>query len=231
MSARSISTIGDMAAILGVDRTLVSKYLTGSRQCHDIAQLRHFAQVMDLPPETFGLVASPEDPPTIGGRATPEAHQWRLVRQTLNRNRSELTSIAAGLYWEPVRIAGTTCITLPEWLPPQPVPLDRIEMQWSEAQPPMISGAEEHSVACRPHGPTGDRYARYSQAIRGLASPALFENRVSYRLLDLNWALDGGRMAFGHTTYFDMLDVCEVLAHETAAASLREGSTGKRLAL
>jgi hypothetical protein len=58
MSARSISTIGDMAAFLGVDRTLVSKYLTGSRRCHDIAQLRHFAQVMDLSPETFGLVAN-----------------------------------------------------------------------------------------------------------------------------------------------------------------------------
>jgi hypothetical protein len=231
MSARSISTIGDMAAILGVDRTLVSKYLTGTRQCHDVAQLRHFAEAMDLPPETFGLVTSPEDPPTGRGLATPEAHQWRLVRQTLNRNRSELTSIAARLYWDPVRIAGTTCITLPEWMPPRPVPLDRIELEWlAEADPPMISGAEKLSVACRPHGPTGDRYARYSQAIRGLASPALFENRVSYRLLELDWTPGGGRMAFGHTTYFDMLDVCEVLAHETAAASLR-GGPSRRLAL
>jgi transcriptional regulator with XRE-family HTH domain len=59
MRTHAISTTADVAAILGVDRTLVSKYLNGSRSCHDVAQLRHYAEAMDLPPETFGLVAVP----------------------------------------------------------------------------------------------------------------------------------------------------------------------------
>jgi predicted transcriptional regulator len=32
-----------MARILGIDRTLVSKYVNGGRRCHDVEQLRRFA--------------------------------------------------------------------------------------------------------------------------------------------------------------------------------------------
>jgi len=34
-------------------------------------------------------------------------------------------------------------------------------------------------------------------------------------------------MKFGLTTYFDMVDVCEVLAHETSAAWFSRNRTGR----
>jgi hypothetical protein len=232
MHARRVVTTGEMASVLGIDRTLVSKYVNGSRRCHDVTQLRHYAEAMDLPPETFGLIAAPDDLPAGGAPTDDEAQQWRLVRRTLNRHRDELTRAAADLYWDPVRIAGTTCITRSDWMPAEPVPLDSIELEWlSDAAPPKIVGSEPSSAPYRPHGPTGERYGRYSQAIRALASPALFENRVSYRLLDLGWTSSGGRMSYGYTTYFDMVDVCEPLAHEIAAGWLQRHESGGRVGL
>src|SRR5207253_882701 len=55
--------------------------------------------------------------------------------------------------------------------------------------------------------------------------PQLFENRVAWSLLDLNWSDDGGFMSFGETTYFDQVDICEALAHEAAAALLAPDGT------
>jgi hypothetical protein len=231
MRTHGIATTGEMAAILGVDRTLVSRYLNGSRSCHDVAQLRHLAEAMDLPPETFGLVAAPDALPAGSAPSGDEAQEWRVVRRTLNRHRAELTKIAADLYWDPIRIAGTTCITRPEWMPAEPAPLDSIELDWlADAPTPTIDGSEPASTPYRPHGPTGERYGRYSQVIRTLASPALFENRGSYRLLGLSWPGSGGRMSYGYTTYSDMVDVCDMLAHEVAAAWLEQGQP-TRLAL
>lgn len=60
--------------------------------------------------------------------------------------------------------------------------------------------------------PSG-RYAHYSRAIRDLDRPTLFNNTLSYRLLEV---AAGPRLTFGHTTYFDAVDVCEAVAHETA---------------
>jgi hypothetical protein len=186
---------------------------------------------MDLPAETFGLIAAPDDRPAAGAPDDEETQQWRLVRRTLNRHRAELTKMAADLYWEPVRIAGTTCISRADWMPAEPVPLDSIELDWlPDAPQPAVNGSEPASAPSRPHGPTGERYARYSQAIRALASPALFENRGSYRLLNLDWSTGTGRMTYGYTTYFDMVDVCEPLAHELADVWLQRGESGGRIA-
>jgi len=223
MDARGIGTHAEMATILGVDRTLVTKYVSGARQCHDINQLRRFAGAMDLPPETFGLLPKP-DGPHAGAAGSDEANRWRLIRQTMNRHRSELTAMAADLYWDPVRIEGTACVTTPGWMPDQPVDVGDVELLWvPDAAPPVLDGAGPETAQYRPHGPTGARYARYNHAIRALAAPALFENRGSYRLLDLSWQ-PVPRMSFGYTTYFDMIDVCEVLAHELATVWLRRPS-------
>ncbi|MFC9897273.1 hypothetical protein ACFVMC_26590 [Nocardia sp. NPDC127579] len=206
----------EVARVLGIDRTLVSKYLTGARTCRDIVQLRHFAQAMDLPPETFGLTDLSDPDQTDRDKAVTE---WRLVRQTMNQNRHALTAAAARLYWDAKPIEGTTCITRPDWMAPAPIDLDSVELDFdAAAPPPMFDGSEPESEANRPVRPNGVRYGRYSQAIRAIARPTLFENRTSYRLLDASFSEGGGRMSFGLTTYFDMVDVCEVIAHETAAA-------------
>jgi hypothetical protein len=53
--------------------------------------------------------------------------------------------------------------------------------------------------------------------IRDIDRPTLFENRIGFRLLDLSWRSAGGEMLFNSTTYFEMVDVCEAVAHELAS--------------
>ncbi|MEU4343105.1 helix-turn-helix transcriptional regulator [Nocardia sp. NPDC023852] len=224
MRAHGLNSHQEMARVLGVDRTLVSKYLNGTRACRDVEQLRQFAQAMDLPSETFGLLDAPDQAEEERENAVTD---WRLIRQTLNRNRHALSAAAARLYWDPIRIEGTACITQPGWMASAPMDLDSIRLDFNPDAPgPLLDGGEVESEPYRPLRPNGTRFGRYSQAIRAIAQPSLFENRTSYRLLDASFDDSGGHMAFGLTTYFDMVDVCEVIAHETAAVwiSRRDGN-------
>lgn len=232
MRTHGIETLGEMADILDVDRTLVSKYVNGARLCHDVTQLRRFAEAMDVSPETLGLMPEPDHAYVAAGAASDAASEWQLVRRKMNRNRSRLTKMVADLYWDPVRIEGTTCITLPDWMPPSPVDLSAIELSWKQdAAPPEVNGQEPEAAPYRAAGPESKPYRRYSQAISALARPALFDNRGSYRLLDLAWDAGGGRMSFGYTTYFDMVDVCEVLAHEAATAWVAKRGRDEKLTM
>jgi hypothetical protein len=49
-----------------------------------------------------------------------------------------------------------------------------------------------------------------------VAQPRLFENRSSWRLLDVRLTPTGGELEFGDMNYFDAMDTCEAIAHETA---------------
>jgi hypothetical protein len=159
MRAHDLATHGEMAVVLGVDRTLVTKYVSGARHCHDVTQLRRFAEVMDLPAETFGLLPDPHDASSVDGPPGDEANEWCLVRRTLNRNRSELTAVAARLYWDPVRIEDTACITLPGWMPTAPVeqrqrrrpagaqgPRPEAKTGGAARRPPVAAGAGDHGA-------------------------------------------------------------------------------------
>jgi hypothetical protein len=57
--------------------------------------------------------------------------------------------------------------------------------------------------------------------MKHLSPPALFESRPSYRLLNISLAKR--QLEFGLAAYFDKLDICEALAHETAAVCMAQG--------
>jgi hypothetical protein len=117
-------------------------------------------------------------------------------------------------------------------MPEEPVDLSAIELSWvGDAAPVTVSGTAPEGAAYRGQGQDGQPYHRYSQAIRALASPSLFEKRGSYRLLGLRWDSAGGQMRFGYTTYFDMIDVCELMAHEIAEEWRNHRGTGEKLEL
>ncbi|WP_098701795.1 helix-turn-helix domain-containing protein [Nocardia farcinica] len=222
MSAHGISTHDEMARVLGVERSLVSKYISGARRCRDIAQLRRFADAMDLPAEALGLLNTPAGLRT----QSDDIRQWQFVRQSLNRNRYALTTIAARMYWDAERIENTTCLTKAGWIAESPVELAAVELEFDgEVNNPLLSGTEIETESVRPVRADGTRFERYSQAIRTIARPTLFENRTSYRPMDARFGRSHGRLRFGLTTYFDMVDVCEALAHETAAAWLSRTGT------
>jgi transcriptional regulator with XRE-family HTH domain len=228
-------TQAQLADQLGVDRTYVSKVLSGRRQIRDVGRLRQIAHAIGVPPERFGLFPDPGESADVTSPSHIVAHEvqqdaeaWRDVRKVLNHRRSELTKVASSLYSGVERIAGTPLITSSEWMPVQPVDLEAVRLAWTDNHPlPFLTGHEAETEPCRPLMPHGGRYPRYCQAIRDLDPPSLFENRASYRLLDIG--CDGYRQTYGYTTYFDMVDVCEAVAHEVAAAWLRHDGDAARI--
>jgi len=144
---------------------------------------------------------------------------WRATRRVLNANRLMLSQVAAGLYPDSVGLANTGLIASPEWIPAIPVEIDTIQLtRLAATPPPALDGTEPESLNVRPCATLTRPYARYSQAIRDLDHPRLFENRPAWRLLDVDW---GNRsMAFGDTWFFAAVDVNEVLAHEVAYVHL-----------
>ena len=229
-------TQAELADRLGVDRTYVSKVLSGSRQIRDVGRLRQVARTIGVPPERFGLLPDAADTAMAGHGHMVARHvrvdveAWRKVRMALNHRRPQLTKAAVSLYGGVARIAGTPLITSPGWMLAEPMNLGAVKLTWADEVPPCaVTGAESESERCRPLMPHGGRYPKYCHAIRDLEPPALFENRVSYRLLDLTCDDKGHEQTYGFTTYFDMVDVCEAAAHELAAALLRRDGDASRI--
>ena len=69
-----------------------------------------------------------------------------------------------------------------------------------------------------PERPDGTCYRCYSEALRDLAAPAVFENRPTYRLVEAD--LTKPRLVFTRGRYFDGVDTGEAAAHEYAATRL-----------
>ena len=159
--------------------------------------------------------------------ATAEPHverdqeEWRQVRSALGRHRRDLAVLAESLYRDH-RVPGlknTGVISAPNWIPAQPVPLDEITLTLdSVVAEPTITGEEPESALVRPLATIDARYRSYHDAIRDLAAPRLFENRLCFRLLGLDWTQPG--MHFGQMCFFDAVDTNEALAHEFAAHHL-----------
>jgi len=144
--------------------------------------------------------------------ADSDPAQWLRVRQYLSEHRRELTRVALELYPAQWRVAGTPLLARPEWLPDGPVPLDQVVLELQPDAPPASLPAVDTSGFL----PDGTRYATYADAMAALARPALFEDRVSYRLLDAS----RNKLDFGMCRYFDLINTCEAVAHEFAVATM-----------
>ncbi|HEX3779756.1 MAG TPA: helix-turn-helix transcriptional regulator [Pseudonocardiaceae bacterium] len=159
--------------------------------------------------------------------ATAEPHvernqdEWRQVRAALGRHRRELAVLAESLYRDH-RVAGlknTGVISTPAWIPTEPISLDEITLiSDSVVAEPTVTGEEPESGSVRPLASPDARYRRYHDAVRDLAAPRLFENRLCFRLLGVDWTQP--RLQFGQMGFFDAIDTNEALAHEFAAHHL-----------
>ena len=164
-------------------------------------------------PLTFGTTPAAAEP-----HVERNQNEWRQDRSALGRHRRELAVLAESLYSEH-RVSGlknTGVISSPGWIPAEPIPLDEITLTLdSVAAEPTVTGEEPDSAGVRPLASVDARYRRYHDAIRDLAAPRLFENRLCFRLLGLDWTQP--RMRFGQMGFFDAVDTNEALAHEFAA--------------
>ena len=147
-------------------------------------------------------------------QASQEA--WLETRHFLNRNRLELARTAVELYPDVSRIDGTVLLSCPSWQPPSPLELGDVQLTWDANAPVARSvGREAESEGVRPLGADHHRFATYAEAIAVLDRPRLFENRRSYRLVDVDLA-GGHQLTFGDGRYFDVMNVAEAVAHEYA---------------
>lgn len=236
-----------LAGRLQVDQSYVSRIERGERPVRDVGFLLQVARLLEIEPERLGL--SRELVRSVNQRASSRAtmataaaaahdpvvadqDQWRSTRHHLNHHRAELARLATDLYEPELRVASTTLLAPPAWMPPEPIDLDRVALDWvpEEQSGAVVTGAEPEAWSTLPMRSSGHRYDHYTSAMRYLNAPALFENRPSYRLLDVAWSEHGGRLQFGVGTYFDKLDVAEVLGHELAALHRQDPSVRPSLA-
>ncbi|WP_433334207.1 hypothetical protein [Spirillospora sp. CA-294931] len=130
---------------------------------------------------------------------------WVEARRALSADRRGWGVAADGLYPELSRVAGTSLLCRPEWVPGAPVPLEDVRLEWE---------AGAGTVAVRdPSDGLPEGYATYAEAMGALAQPRVFEDRPCYRLV----RVDGTTLTLGPARYFDGVNVGEAVAHELAA--------------
>jgi hypothetical protein len=157
--------------------------------------------------------------PSAARSAADSAARWRAVRRGLNERRYPLTQAASRLYPNATRAGTTALLCRDEWLPPQPLGLDEVKLNWAGHPPaPAFTGAEPVSAHVRPLRADGTRYPFYTDALAALDPPALFDNRPCYRLLAARLAPGASRLDLARGRYFDGVNIGEALAHELAAA-------------
>ncbi|MGH3974239.1 MAG: helix-turn-helix transcriptional regulator, partial [Pseudonocardiaceae bacterium] len=159
-------------------------------------------------------------PPASEPHVERDQQHWRDIRAALGGRRRDLAVLAESLYRD-YRVAGldgTGVISTSAWIPDTPVPLEETTLGLDlVVAEPAVTGAEPESAAVRPLVSVDARYRCYHHAVRDLAAPRLFENRLCFRLIGLDWTRSAARMRFGQMSFFDAMDTNEALAHEFAA--------------
>jgi hypothetical protein len=163
------------------------------------------------------------------GELTSGQRDWLRVRSYLQQHRHELALAAADEQPAESKIAGTPLLAVPGWQPARPVPIRDISLDFSPADGVPADGVPADGVPADgvpaaalilPGRADGTRYLRYSDAVRELAAPAMFENRSTYRLTEAELAGPAPRLGFTRGRYFDGIDTGEAAAHEYAARRL-----------
>lgn len=155
--------------------------------------------------------------PAVAEQIRQSQAEWLHVRNAPGVRGRELTELAAWLYPQSQRGPGGHVLACPGWLLDEPIELDEVHLLRSDAHDfPSALAPTEHVL---PLTDRGYRYTTYSRAVRDLVRPRLLENRLSYRLLDVQ-ASKGLTMTFGTTSFFETFDVKQSIAHEFKAAWL-----------
>jgi len=217
----------DISVLVGIPQPHVSELERGIRHVAAMSLFERFAEGLGIPRRLLGLAdqssGEPQATAATDRQAADSQHGWLRTRRMLNKHRSELTQLAASLYPSSVQLASTGILAPRDWLPERPIDLSSIKLGLGDTPLPAVNGRQAETRPVRPLVSAGRHYETYHRAMRDLDRPRLFENRVCYRLLEVNWP--EVRLTLDHMRYFDMIDVGEALAHELALAAIdREGN-------
>ncbi len=218
----------DISMLVGIPQPHVSELERGFRRVIALDLFERFADGLGIPRRLLGLAERSEDGPPADGmneHVARSQREWLRTRRMLNQYRPELTQLAARLYPSSIGLVDTGILMPEEWRLDEPVDLSAIDLTLRDAPQPLVTGRHEETRPLRPLVAPGRHYDKYHRAMRDLDRPRLFENRVCYRLLGVQWprfTMQSG-VTVGHMRYFDMIDVGEALAHEIALASIDRG--------
>ena len=229
----------DLAQLLSMDQSYISKIETGQRHVRDLDVLLGIAHRLGIPPVRLGIsdemlrpLPTPATSVLVGAPDPVQASQeeWCRGRRDLNRRRGELARTAAGLYRSEFHVGGAPFIAPRSWMTEAPTPLHAVTLEWEcGTVAPEVDGTEAEAHRVLPLRVPGRRFDRYTTAIRYLDRPSLFENRPSYRLLAADLTGASPRLSYGLATYFDKLDLSEAIAHELAIAGPKPDWSGMPL--
>lgn len=150
--------------------------------------------------------------------------EWLRVRRAPGVRGRELTELAAWLYPESARAPGGHVLAGPNWLMDEPAELDSVKLYWDDGALPYSFPEAAPIDGLLPLNDQGSRYSDYSRAVRDLVRPRLLENRLSYRLTDVGTDADVSVvLRFARTTFFEVFNVKQMLAHEFKKAWLLTG--------
>lgn len=182
-----------LAGWLGLTQAQVSRIETGT-PVTDLPSLIHYARVLGMPPGRlwFSLPGADAEPkpsgPALPADVAASQTQWRVVRRYLNAHRSELAARAGKLYAPEAALLDTPLLAHATWTPMRPVPLERVRLAWAQRPTvPLVDGTGAEAAPALPLHRSGSSFERYTQAVRYIDSPKLFENRPSYRLTGVTW--------------------------------------------
>ena len=229
----------DIGMLVGIPQPHISGIENGKRLVTSLDLFERFADGLGIPRHLLGLADSSDTHSGATGSAgqnyrsgeadqkVQESHkQWLEQRRKLGLNRAQLTRAVSTLYPPSVRV-GATGVLMPEsWQLREPVDLALVKLAWQDdVPPPVVNGGEAETAPVRPLVKPDRRYTRYHRAMHDLDRPRLFENRLCYRLLDVDPGAAAAdqitiNLALGGMCYFDMIDVGEALAHEAALAAI-----------
>ncbi|GLZ39314.1 XRE family transcriptional regulator [Actinokineospora sp. NBRC 105648] len=160
--------------------------------------------------------------PAVSDLVRRSQQEWLRIRRAPGALGRELSESALRLYSRDQHADGGHVLTGSGWLLAEPVELDEVVLVASFAEQPLPRlGSADHVL---PLTAAGDRYATPSHAVRDLARPLLFDDRPSYRLLEVKRD-NGFTLTFGLTTFFAGFDAREAFAHEFKAAWLAAGGS------
>ncbi|GAB3818022.1 helix-turn-helix domain-containing protein [Micromonospora zhanjiangensis] len=219
----------DVGMLVGLPQPHISEIERGSRKVTSLELVERFAEGLQIPRKLVGLADADIENMPEQGVVAESRRQWLRTRQSLGLHRGALTQLVSNIYPEAIRLGNTGMLMPARWRLAKPADLADVRLRWQESTPrPLITGAEREARRVRPLVTPTREYTRYHRAMRELARPRLFENRLTYRLLDVAPEGDDQQpclelsLTLGEMCYFDMIDVGETLAHEVALVAVND---------
>jgi hypothetical protein len=152
---------------------------------------------------------------------------FREIREYLKQNRAQLVEQTLAYHAAMRHEQKIPLLSLPGWVQSSPTPLGEIELTLLRRQPnkEALLEAIRRTAKYWPRTEAGARLQKYSDAITAYDRPSLWQNRRSYRLLEVNPNTgpieQPPSLIFSLDYYFDLIDTSEVLGFEAASRLAR----------